>query len=335
MINPKKLLLRSIGAGINLVSFFAPGAGGRLAFRVFATPPKPRIRDKEAKFLGTASRLDFDFEEKRLAVYHWSADHFDYQSSNAQAGRPYVLLAYGWGYNAGRWRYFVPPLLEAGLNVIAYDPRGHGNSEAGQMEYPMMVRMQTELIHRFGRAKYFLGHSFGGGGMIGTIGALPIELRPDRVCLMGVFSDARWIFHNYRKALGLSSRAYLEMTRLIYQRTGRRLSSFDNARIAAGLSDIPTLLIHDPADDITSFSNAIRNHRYWPGSLLYRAEKAGHHLGTAEVTKIVMNWLIEGKAPEDVSHSSGFYQAEHELHAYFIPVEQDWLHGEMRSGYYA
>lgn len=329
-MNTKQLLFKLIGTSINLVSLISPRYGGKLAFDLFTKPPKPRIRPKEAAFLATAKRRDFDFDGSRMAVYEWLPD-----PGKAAGKSEYVLLAYGWGYNAGRWRYFVPPLLEAGFRVIAYDPRGHGYSEKGTMEYPMMISMQTAIIERFGRARYFLGHSFGGGGMIGTLGALDKTLWPERVCLMGVFSDARWIFHNYRNAMGLNDRAYLEMTRLIYARTGRRLSSFDNALVSAKLDQLPVLLIHDPEDDIMSFSNAIRNHRYWPGSLLYPVKDAGHHLGTSEVTRIVMDWLLRDHPPEEALRSPGFPAARHELHTYFIPVEQNWLHGKMRSAYYA
>lgn len=329
----RTIVFKLLGGGINLISLFSPRAGGAIAFNIFASPPKPKIREKEVAFLNTANRLDFDFEGKRIAVYRWS-NGTESEASDKVNQQPYVLLAYGWGYNAGRWRYLVPQLLKVGLAVIAYDPFGHGYSDAGKMEYPTMVRMQTAIIHRFGRATHFVGHSFGGGGMMGTVGNLPTELWPRSICLMGVFSDARWIFHNFRNALGLSERSYLAMTRRVYQLTGHRLSSFDNARVAAKLHDILGLIIHDPEDKITSFSNAQRIHNYWPGSALFSAKNAGHHLGNAAITDIVVDWLTNETAPTPVSISDGLSQAYHELHTFFIPLEQDVLHGEIRSGYY-
>jgi|GEM_PF-738093 len=328
----KKLFLKAIGTGINLISILSARWGGSLAFKVFATPPKPRIRPKESQFLSTAARLDVLFEGKRIAVYGWSSDpDRDWQVPS----KAYVLLAYGWGYNAGRWRYFVPPLIDAGLDVIAYDPIGHGNSDGGYMTYPKMVRMQTQLIEQFGRAKYFLGHSFGGGGLIGTMGALSPDLRPERVCLMGVFSDARWIFHNFRKAIGMTRYAYAGMVQKVRELTGQRLSSFDNAVIAGGLEQVEALILHDPDDSIVSMSNSIRNHTYWRGSWLYEAKGAGHHFGSAAITQLVMDWLLKGSIPRTAVQSPGFPAHTHELHTYFIPVEQDYLHGAMRSGYYA
>ncbi|MEM9834941.1 MAG: alpha/beta fold hydrolase [Bacteroidota bacterium] len=320
----KSMVLKVMGSGLNLTSLLFPRWGGQLAFRLFSTPPKPRIRPKEAVFLSAADRMDCYFENKKIAVYSWG-----------DPSHPYVFMAYGWAYNAGRWRYFVPPLVAAGYRVIAFDPPGHGYSDPGLVEYPLMVRLQRQLIQQFGAPSLFLGHSFGGGCFVGTLTSLPRSLHPERICLMGVFSEARWIFHNYRQAMGLSRRTYLRLINTIYRRTGYRLSSFDNARQAADLGHLPCLLIHDPEDQVVSFSNALRNHQYWPNSALYRPIGAGHHLGTKEVTQTVMAWLLEGQLPTDVTISSGLTDAKHELRAWFLSVEQDTIHGRMSSQYYA
>jgi hypothetical protein len=101
------------------------------------------------------------------------------------------------------------------------------------------------------------------------------------------------------------------------------------------LEDVGCLLVHDPQDPVTTFSNANRNHAYWPGSYLYRATGAGHHLGTTEVTHAVMNWLIEGTPPTSAERSQGQPDAHHELRHFFLPLEQDTLHGKTKSSFYA
>lgn len=327
----QKIARRSVGAGINLVSLIAPKAGGDLALRIFATPPKPKIREKEAAFLATAKQHDFTFEGKKIAVYEWIGDFIDPVSATKTAERPLVFLAYGWAYNAGRWRHYVPQLVAAGYRVIAFDPPGHGYSEKGLVTYPTMVNLQLALIHHFGRPELFLGHSFGGGCFIGALAELPPALHPKRVCLMGIFSEARWIFHSYRQAIGMNRRSYLELVRSILRKTGRRLSSFDNALYAAKLGHIPCLLVHDPGDQTTTFSNAVRNHAYWPGSILYRAKGAGHHLGTAAVTNNILAWLLQGTPPLEGEQSTGLIDAQHELRRYFVSIEQDLVHGKVGS----
>ena len=322
----------TVGAGINLLSLALPKQAGNLALNVFCQPPKPRLREKEELFLATADRLDFIFEGKTIAVYSWSG-----QKKKGQTGQtttPLVLLSYGWGYNAGRWRYFVPPLLEAGYRVLAFDPPGHGHSQKSLLDYPTMVRLQKAIVYRFGAPELFLGHSFGGSCFVGTLHELSQEDHPRKVCLLGAFSEARWLFKSFRKGTGLSRRVYYELKQSLKRRTGQSVANFDNALMGAQLGHIDCLFLHDPEDQTTTFSNALRNHAYWPGSALYEAKGAGHHLSTADTTRITLDWLIQGQLPAQVSISTGLCDANHDLRRYFLSLEQDTLHGQARSDLY-
>lgn len=311
----RKVYIKTIGLSINLQAWLNARAAGQRAMQLFLQPPKPQIRAKEASFLESARRNDLDFEGHRIAVYEWGA-----------AEQPLCFLAYGWAYNAGRWRHYVPSLLEAGYRVLAFDPIGHGNSERGKQDYPTMVRLEQALVERAGGAEIWLGHSFGGGCSIEAIHELAEEHRPRRICLMAVFSEARWIFHQFRSTLGLNRQSWWGLKQAIYRRTGRRLAEFDSARLAAELGDIRCLLVHDPEDSTTSFSNSIRNHQYWPNSALYAAKGGGHHLGTAGITHSILDFLVQGQYPQGVSFSQGLVDADHELRQFFLTLEQDTLH---------
>ncbi|MEO0628604.1 MAG: alpha/beta hydrolase, partial [Bacteroidota bacterium] len=290
-----QLVRLTVGAGINLLSLAAPKRAGNLALNIFCHPPKPRLREKERKFLATADRLDFIFEGKSIAVYSWGGEPDRILPRDQDL--PFILLSYGWGYNAGRWRYFVQPLLEAGYRVIAFDPPGHGYSHSGLLDYPTMVRLQKAMVYRFGAPELFLGHSFGGSCFVGALNELKLEDHPSRICLLGTFSEARWLFRSFRRGIGLSRRVYAELKHSLLRRTGESVASFDNALMGSRLGHIACLFMHDPADKTTAFSNAIRNHAYWPGSALYEAKGAGHHLSTADTTAITIDWLINGQLP--------------------------------------
>ena len=85
-MNSRKLLFRSLGVGLNSLSYVAPQKAGDITFRLFATPPRPNVRDKELAFLGAAERLDFEREGKNIAVYAWGPKN-----------GPVVFCAYGVG----------------------------------------------------------------------------------------------------------------------------------------------------------------------------------------------------------------------------------------------
>ena len=293
-MNVTKLIYGAVSVAVNGLSYLSPRRAGRLAFRMFGTPPPVNLRQKEREFLATARRLDRPFRGKNIAVYEWGA-----------ADDPIVFTAYGWGYNAGRWRHFVPPLVEAGYRVIAFDPPGHGNSPGRLLHYPLFVDLERELIESLGGIDLLLGHSFGGGTMVETLASLPLPLRPRRICLMAIFSEVRWIFEGYARAMRLRPNVLPAMEDYIVELTGRRLDEFDVAKNGATLGDLPTLLVHDPEDKTTSFRNARRIHSHWPNSYLYAPRGAGHHLGTAEVTRNVIAFLLEGAVPAGAEVNEG------------------------------
>lgn len=290
----RQLLFRAIGTGINAVSYLSPKAAGRLAFQLFVKPPKPNVRPKEQAFLDTAVRLDVRWEGMSIPVYSWGPP----------AGKV-VFCAYGWGYNAGRWRHYVPALTEAGYRVVALDPPGHGLAPAGNLDYPKLVDIESIILRHLGGCELVLCHSFGGGCLIEVLANLPKELHPKRAAVMAVFSEVKWIFQVFTMSLGLRPVIFEEMQNYIEEFSGRKLEEFDVALHSYQLSDIKTLLIHDPEDSVTAYRNARRNHSHWVNSALYSPVGAGHHLGTAGVTRVVLDFLVEGTLPQEVSINHG------------------------------
>ena len=290
----RRVLFRTLGAIINALSRVSPARAGRMAFRLFATPPPPRVRPKEKAFLDTAARHDLTWRGLRLPVYVWGPE----------AGAV-VFCAYGWGYNAGRWRHYVPALVAAGYRVVAYDPPGHGLAPKAQLDYPKMVDIQQAILRQFGGCELVLCHSFGGGCLVEALTGLPRELHPRRAVVMATFTEVYWIFKIFADSLGLWAPVFAAMRAYIERRTGRDLLEFDVARNARQLGHIATLLVHDPADGTTAFSAAERNHAHWPGSRLWATPGAGHHLGTAGVTRGVVAFLTAGTWPEGAREHPG------------------------------
>ena len=122
---------------------------------------------------------------------------------------------------------------------------------------------------------------------------------------MAVFSTVRWIFLSFTRSLNLRPVIFTQLEDRIVRLTGRHINDFDVALEAAKLPHVEALIIHDPEDGVTAYMNAERNHSHWLGSYLYRANKAGHHLGTAEVTRIVLAYLVEGAIPQGAHRNDG------------------------------
>lgn len=291
----KTALFKTFGLAMNGLSYLAPQTAGRLTFRLFGTPPRPNIRPKEAAFLATGRREDLDFQGKRIVVYYWGEDH-----------EKTVFCAYGWGYNAGRWRHYVPALVEAGYRVVAFDPLGHGNASYAHLNYPLCVAQIELVLRHVEGCDLVLAHSFGGGCLVEALRNLPRELHPERGVFMAIFSEVRWLFHVFAKSMGLRPRILEELEAYVETYAqGRTLDDFDVAQNTTHLPHIQALIVHDPDDTTTGFRNAERNHGYWVNSALYAPRGAGHNLGTPAVTRVILDFLISGSLPPRATVNRG------------------------------
>lgn len=95
-----------------------------------------------------------------------------YRESGSPDGRPVVLIA-GFRAAATSWRFQVPALERAGHRVLAFDRRGHGESEAGASGHTMaqhgadLARLLDELDLR---EAVLVGGSMGGNTIWSSVG---------------------------------------------------------------------------------------------------------------------------------------------------------------------
>lgn len=303
---------KALGWALNLWSVFDLKGAGGAAFRIFGRTPRPVLREKETAFLETARKTNSSAAGYRITEYHWGPED-----------GPVILLSYGWGYNAGRWRHFVPALESAGFHVIAYDPPGHGlNTETHFLHLPANSRIQEALMLRYGPVFGVLGHSFGGVSAVVAAERLPLSRRPARMVIMAAFSSSEQVFSHYRRRLGLRSAVYQQLRSMMEQQADGPLRQYDMARLSGHLNTVQALLVHDPADPVTPFSHTLRYHAFWRGSALLRAENGGgHHLGKTEVTTAILNFLIAGDLPSGIVLQPRPLQADHDLIRYFAGME--------------
>jgi pimeloyl-ACP methyl ester carboxylesterase len=302
----QRLIIKLVGLGLNLWSLAAPKQAAKKAVQIFSQSPKPRVREKERQFLETARQLRRTVADQAIVEYHWGPE-----------SAPLVVLSYGWGYNAGRWRYFVPELLEAGYRVLAYDPPGHGLAPKGVLNIPANAAILRVLLEEYGPAEALAGHSFGGSSLVYALHDLPRKLHPKRMVVMASFSYAPRVFLEYKKTLGLWGPLYWSMVRGFEKRVGKPLDHYDFAIVSSAFSHIQALLVHDPNDAVTPYAEARRYHDFWPDSHLYSPKEGGHHLGTAEVTQAVLAFVLKGAIPAQAERQVRPVVAEHELVQHF------------------
>lgn len=306
-MNIQQLSFKLIGGLLNGFALLSPKQAGKKAYQLFTTPPTPNIRSKEKAFLDTAHLQRTVRGGRQVVEYHWG-----------DANAPYILLSYGWGYNAGRWRYFVPTLVEAGYRVIGYDPPGHGQNVKERLHFVHNLNIIRNIIEDNGQPAALIAHSFGGACSVQCMDFLPTELHPKRMVVMGAFSNARrGAFMNFRRALGLNEKLYQAFEAEIAHNAGGELRPFNIAPLTAKLGHIPALIVHDPLDKVTPGNEALGYHAYWPGSVLFLPLGAKHHLGTPRVTNAILDFALKGTIPQTATVQERPLAPEYELATFY------------------
>ncbi|HEY6066948.1 MAG TPA: alpha/beta fold hydrolase, partial [Thermoanaerobaculia bacterium] len=123
----RRVVLRALRAGFPHLARLTPGLSGRLAERMFRTPPNYSPLRREERELGWASFSRTRMKDGTLLpTWRWGTG-------------PAVLLVHGWGGHAGRLTPFVRPLVRAGFSVIAFDAPGHGGAPGRYSALPDFV----------------------------------------------------------------------------------------------------------------------------------------------------------------------------------------------------
>jgi pimeloyl-ACP methyl ester carboxylesterase len=302
----KTILYRTVGAGINLISMISPSWSTTKLINLFSVPPKPNIRAKELEFLDTADQRKAKYGDHEVMEYHWG-----------KANDPLVLLSYGWGYNAGRWRHFVAEMLENNFRVIAFDPPGHGLLPKSPVNLVINAKIIQGILEAHGPAEVMIGHSFGGASGVFALQNTARYLHPKRMVLMASFSHTPTVLRSFADRLGLWKLTFNRMIAAFEADTGFPIRQFDQALMSANLPHIQGLIVHSPGDDVTPYNNAVRYHNFWKNSFLYSPKTGGHHLGNGPITKAILDFAIIGIAPTEAVQEEKASNAEHELIRYY------------------
>lgn len=130
----------------------------------------PESEDKGQRLPGTPEPMHFwaGAEGARLAGDTWGHLH-----------DPLVLLLHGGGQNRLAWRDTGPRMAAAGYHVVAFDARGHGDSDwahHGDYEADAFVRDLVCLLTQLGgRRPALMGASLGGSAALAAVGQQRVD----------------------------------------------------------------------------------------------------------------------------------------------------------------
>lgn len=265
-------------------SAIAPDRAADAAARLFATPPRHAHTPREMELLSTGTRYTVAARDGDLAAWRFGRED-----------RPAVVLVHGWGGRGAQLRAFVPALLEAGFQVVAFDHVGHGSSAGREATLVHFARdidaVVADAEARGAAVVGLVGHSLGAA----AAGAwLDQTRRGLRAVLVAPPTSIERHSGHFARALGIPERVRRAMQERFEQALGRRWAEFELPHAVANVA-ARALVIHDAGDREVAFASGLALARAWPDARLVRTEGLGHRLilRDPEVVRDAVDFIAE------------------------------------------
>ena len=259
------------------------------AYQAFFSPSKYEVKPKDREIIasGNSYRVPFEAYPKgdagEIAVTVWG-----------EASKPAILLMHGWGGARAQMTGFVEPLLSAGYRIVAYDQPAHGES-SGTMTNILEITPTMELIReREGDFEAIIAHSF--GTLITSYALVDRNFPPPtRLVYFGAFNRLLDSLPRFQVLANLPDEIIGGLRETIYENFGHDvLDPIVNETMTPQI-DIPALMFHDAADNVTPIDDSRAIARAWTSARLIETSGLGHRgaLQSKEIHQQVVRFLAE------------------------------------------
>jgi len=249
-----------------------PALAGRLAFRMFLTPPRRKIEAADVPVIAQAEKSTMSCRDGVFTLWRWSGNG------------PLVVVLHGWGSHSARFGSFIAPLRAAGFAVLGIDAPAHGESPGKYSDLPRFRDSLIEVLRAHDPIHAVIGHSLGGGAAL-TVLAETTDYHPRKLCLFGVPSDMDYILESFAVMLALKPPALAHLRARFAAHFGRPASAISITAAAPGVR-IPVLVVHDEEDSVAPFAQGAALAAAIPGATLWRTKGLGHSGGLRDAATI-------------------------------------------------
>ncbi|MEE9326008.1 MAG: alpha/beta fold hydrolase [Cocleimonas sp.] len=257
-----------------ILGIVTPSLAGKLALRMFMTPPNFGIPRRERKYREEATLSYLNSRGRNISIRSWG---------NMDGKR--VLLSHGWGGRCTQLHAFIKPLTDAGYRVIGFDVPGHGDSEGKLTNILDVASIISAIEEKEGEFEAIIGHSFGTGTALLAIDKF--KVKPNKVILIAYFSDVHFIIKLFGELFSLRKSTLDSMQHIALKKFK---NTYDVSWDWDEISPINTiksvkgklLLIHDKEDHEVPYSQALPLQQASPHAKTLITTGFGHR-------KILMN----------------------------------------------
>ncbi len=273
-------MIRRLGKMLNALAAVSPRLAGRVAFRIFCTPKKLAVREKDREFLATAIHSTFRAEGLTIRNYLWESSNPDAQT---------ILFLHGWESNAARWRKYIRAAIKAGFRVQAFDAPASGHSDGKLLNVLLYSRIVKKHIAENGVPYAIVGHSLGGAAAVMSLTLLEVK-RPQKMAVLAAFAESTRVIRDFGRILGVNETVLQALYRHIERRSGLSIEEYSVRKKAGELSDIEGFVLHDLDDEVAPVSEGLAIAESW-GCRFLQTEGFGHRMQDKVVVQEVIKFL--------------------------------------------
>lgn len=240
---------------------FAPFLAQRYFIKIFFTPLKYPVPEKEKQIVALAETFSFAVNKKRIQGYQWGSG-------------PRVLLVHGWAGRCSQFRKFIEVLVAEGFQVVGFDGPAHGKSEGKStdiVEFELALRRIFDLK---GVPEAIIAHSFGGGAVLyAAMNGLPVKK------LINIASPTidNEIIGTYLRTINGSWKTGDFFKKYILKKTGKTFHEFTAMHFIKNLPErISLLLVHDEDDREAGINQPFALKEAYPHTEMFITKGLGH-----------------------------------------------------------
>ena len=226
------------------LQFFSAKLASKFAIKLFITPPKFKIPEREEMMRNSAKNIVVNIPsiQKDVNIY-------EYGFSKTK-----ILLVHGWAGRGTQLYEIADKLLENGMMVISFDLPAHGLSSGKTTNLLECIATVEHLNEKYGPFEAAIGHSFGGINLMATL-AKNSFLK--KLVVIGIEASNNKILDVFVQKLKMKPKVAKFMGKQIKSTFNVDIESLA-AAVNAKKVTIPTLVVHDTEDDDVDVSSAYK-----------------------------------------------------------------------------
>lgn len=274
--NIQKIIAKSIGGYINLVSHIAPKKSMQLSYKFFSEPRKGKINPTSIPNTLLKTILhEHTINGKKFHSYHW------------QGNEDVILLVHGWESNASRWKKIIPHLKKTGRTIIAMDAPAHGLNNDKEFNVVLYSEFINVIVQKY-NPNIVIGHSIGGNALAYYQKYYSNKIK--KMVLLGAPSDFKVIMKNYFEILGLNNKVQEQFQSYVEDRFNINVDEFSTSKFLED-SSILGMLVHDQEDFIVLLEEGKKISKSWTTAKYIETRGLGHSMHDANLYDKIVKFI--------------------------------------------